>query len=76
MRHPQGIPVLPPDTPKETPGDKPCSNDKKGTYIVVGIYKVYKEQRNTHAKRGRSPAARQPTKREHVRRKVCSRVNR
>lgn len=36
MRHPQGIPVLPPDTPKETPGDEPCSNDKKGTYIVVG----------------------------------------
>lgn len=36
MRHPQGIPVLLPDTPKETPGDKTCSNDKKGTYIVVG----------------------------------------
>lgn len=66
-----------PGYPKGNSGRRTLQQRQEGNLYSSRLYIRYTRSGETRtAKRGRSPAARRPTKREHIRRKVCSRVNR
>lgn len=66
-----------PGYPKGNSGKRTLQRRQEGNLYSSRLYIRYTRSGETRtAKRGRFPAARRPTKREHIRRKVCSRVNR